>query len=523
MKTTVSPAPSARHLVPCCRAGQCLSYGRVRPEFVLSSVPERRTVGSLLQPLGAGVVGLKSSEKNKNRAPSVGRCNALFAGAHYYSSYGPEPRPETFKDEDVEEELHTVNTAIKANALIFVAKLVVFVLSGSSAMLAEAVHSLVDIANQMLLRISVTKAQKGPTALYPYGFARDRFIWPLISAVGIFCCGAGVSVVHGLQGLFEVREVGHVGWGLIVIGVSAVLEGYSLHVAVKSLMKRAKASGLSFMQYLRTGADPASVAVMMEDGAAVTGLAIAGASMALMKWTGNAMWDSAGSILIGVLLGGVAMTLIQRNRSMLIGRAMPAEDTAKILSHLGRDPVVRSIYDTKTEELGPGLFRFKAEIAFSGERVAERALSRCGREAWHARVVRAADDPRQLDAVLRAYGGMVVNSIGAEVDRIEAEIQAINPGVRYVDLETDVGRQRRAGVASSSLASVAGDYTDVCAAAVTLTLEEQEAWGSDRPAAGPTVPVPLQEGLQNGLAVANGTAAAAVAAAGRQGDQSGGS
>lgn len=84
-----------------------------------------------------------------------------------------------------------------------------------SAMMAEAVHSLVDIANQMLLRVGLNKSQKRPNEVHPYGYARDQFIWPLISAVGIFCCGAGISMIHGIQGLFEARELGDLYWNFV--------------------------------------------------------------------------------------------------------------------------------------------------------------------------------------------------------------------------------------------------------------------------------------------------------------------
>jgi divalent metal cation (Fe/Co/Zn/Cd) transporter len=164
-------------------------------------------------------------------------------------------------------------------------------------MLAEAVHSVVDIANQvrasvrsnekqqhasrtagvaltddspgarpathqphparqpqMLLRIGIKKAQKAPSEQHPYGYARDQFIWPLISAVGIFCCGAGVSFVHGISGLFEAdKVVGDLFWNFVVLGVSAVLESHSLYVAVDTLRRRATQQGMSLLAYIKTG------------------------------------------------------------------------------------------------------------------------------------------------------------------------------------------------------------------------------------------------------------------------------
>lgn len=401
------------------------------------------------------------------------------------SSSNRDPMRTLEDDEDDKEELVAVDTAIKMNGLIFVAKLVVFCISGSSAMLAEAVHSLVDVANQFLLRTGILKAQRPPSLMHPYGFSRDQFIWPLISAVGIFCCGAGVSLIHGIQGILDPRQLGDLYWNFVVLGVSGLLEGYSLYVATSMLYSRAKKQNLTLLQYLRTGADPAATAVMMEDGAAVAGLAIAGGCSALVQATGNAVWDGVGSISVGLLLGVVAVVLIQRNRKWLIGKSMPREDEQQVVEFLNADKVIRAVYDAKSEELGIGKYRFKAEIAFDGEEIARRCLQRCGTSRLYQRVTRAASSnsaPGALDAVFLHYTDMVVTTMGTEVDRLEREIQAMNPGIKYVDLETDRGwpltRKRRiqaAAIGSSAIGSSAmtqdmrndsageeSDWSDLC-------------------------------------------------------------
>eukprot|EP00879_Flechtneria_rotunda_P010205 GHRR01010669.1.p1 GENE.GHRR01010669.1~~GHRR01010669.1.p1 ORF type:complete len:452 (+),score=105.37 GHRR01010669.1:243-1598(+) len=326
-------------------------------------------------------------------------------------------------------ELHAVETAIRANALIFAAKLGVFFISNSSAMLAEAVHSLVDIANQMLLRVGINKAQKEPNKTHPYGYARDQFIWPLISAVGIFCCGAGVSFVHGVTGLFEAhRELGDLYWNFVVLGVSGVLESHSLYVAVDTLRRRAAQQGLGLLAYIKTGADPAAVAVMMEDGAAVAGLAIAAGCLALCQVTGAVYWDAMGSIAVSALLGVVAVTLIQRNRKWLIGKSMPKAQEDLVIEHLASDRVIRHVTGIKSEELGVRQYRFQADIAFDGEELARRALDRCGR----VRLFKALDaavrrhDPHALDALLMQFAAVIVSTTGAEVDRLERDIMVSN-------------------------------------------------------------------------------------------------
>ncbi|XP_075264395.1 uncharacterized protein LOC142356350 [Convolutriloba macropyga] len=133
--------------------------------------------------------------------------------------------------------LHAINIAIAANFVIFLSKLGVYCVSGSSAMLAEAIHSIADVANQGLLRTGVLKSLQGPTPSHPYGYSRDRFVWSLISAVGIFCLGAGVSIVHGINSFMHEYAVENLGWGMLVLAISLVLEGYSLAVALKTVTK----------------------------------------------------------------------------------------------------------------------------------------------------------------------------------------------------------------------------------------------------------------------------------------------
>ena len=142
-----------------------------------------------------------------------------------------------------------------------------------------------------------------------------------------------------------------------MLGVSAVLESHSLWVAVQTLQKRAESQAMSFYSYIKTGADPAAVAVMMEDGAAVAGLVIAAGCLGLCQVTGAVVWDAVGSIAVSVLLGAVAVVLIQRNRKWLIGKSMPRAQEEQILQYLEHDRVIKGVHNTKTEELGVRQYR----------------------------------------------------------------------------------------------------------------------------------------------------------------------
>ncbi|KAL0354390.1 UNVERIFIED_CONTAM: Metal tolerance protein C4 [Sesamum radiatum] len=270
-----------------------------------------------------------------------------------------------------------------------------------------------------------------------YGYSKERFVWSLISAVGIFCLGSGATIVHGVQNLWTCQAPEHIEYAALVIGGSFVIEGASLFVAVNAVRKGAAAEGMKVRDYVWRGHDPTAVAVMTEDGAAVTGLAIAAASLVAVKTTGNAIYDPIGSIIVGNLLGMVAIFLIQRNRHALIGRAIDDNDMERVLHFLKNDPVVDAVYDCKSEVIGPGFFRFKAEIDFNGVVLVQNYLSRTGREEWAKQFREAAKekDNSALLKVMANYGEEVVTALGSEVDRLEKEIQEIVPGIRHVDIE----------------------------------------------------------------------------------------
>lgn len=330
-----------------------------------------------------------------------------------------------------------VNIALFCNFLVFSLKFGVWILTSSHVMLAEVVHSAADFANQALLAYGLNSSRRAPDALHPYGYSKERFVWSLISAVGIFCLGSGATIVHGVQNMFISQTPENIHYAALVIGGSFLIEGVSLLVAINAVKKGAAAEGMKMWDYVWRGHDPTSVAVMTEDGAAVTGLAIAAVSLVAVNATGNAIYDPIGSIVVGSLLGMVAVFLIQRNRHALIGRAIDDHDMERVLKFLKSDPVVDALYDCKSEVIGPGFFRFKAEIDFNGVVVVQNYLERTGREDWANQFREAAksNDDAALLKAMACYGEGVVEALGAEVDRLEREIQSIVPGIRHVDIE----------------------------------------------------------------------------------------
>lgn len=353
----------------------------------------------------------------------------------HHSLYTRVAKPEESDIDDHSQ--RAVTTALWANFLVFSLKFGVWLSTSSHVILAEVIHSVADFANQALLAYGLSSSRRAPDALHPYGYSKERFVWSLISAVGIFCLGSGATIVHGFQNLWTSQPPENIQYAALVIGGSFLIEGASLLVAIQAVKKGAAAEGMSIRDYVWRGHDPTSVAVMTEDGAAVTGLLIAAASLVAVNRTGNAIYDPIGSIIVGNLLGMVAIFLIQRNRHALIGRAIDDHDMERVLTFLRNDPVVDALYDCKSEVIGPGFFRFKAEIDFNGVVVVQNYLERTGREDWARQFREAAKDTNdaKLLNTMSNYGEELVTALGSEVDRLEKEIQNIVPGIRHVDIE----------------------------------------------------------------------------------------
>ena len=336
--------------------------------------------------------------------------------------------------------LTAVHTAIGCNTAILVCKLGAYGMSGSPSMLAESIHSVADIVNQALLQVGITNSNRKPDATFNYGYRRERFVYSLISAVGIFFLGAGFSVMHGIHGLMSPAPSENIKIGIAVLFASAILESFSLKVAYKSLRDNAAAQNMTLGEFVKSGKDPTSVSVLAEDAAAVLGCGIAGTALLAAEMTGNPMYDALGSIAVGGLLGTTAMYLINSNRLLLLGRSLGADKMQTITEHMRRDPVVEEVYFAKSEELGAGTYRFAAEVEFSGKKIVERHLAKNKRRMeLHSKFNEAAlsGDMVAMDVALSHYGEGIVQAVGDEVDRMEKEIVKIEPSIHYVDIETN--------------------------------------------------------------------------------------
>jgi len=259
----------------------------------------------------------------------------------------------------------TVYVALAANAGIGVAKLVGGLISGSSAMLAEAAHSAADTTNQLLLLASLNLAERPADEEHPFGYGKERFFWSFLAAVSIFVSGALFSIYEGLHRILGgASEEGGVGIAFAVLAVGLVLEGSSLFRAARQTGGEAQDRRRSFTDHLRVTRDPTVKTVVFEDSAAVIGLLLAAAGLGLTTLTGDAVFDGAASIAIGVLLAVVAFTLGRDTKGLLIGEGALPEEREAIEHVFEEHPGVDSVEELLTMALGPASLLVAARLDF---------------------------------------------------------------------------------------------------------------------------------------------------------------
>lgn len=209
--------------------------------------------------------------------------------------------------------------ALAANVGIAIAKFVAAAITGSSAMLTEGVHSLVDSTNQLLLMYGQKRAARPPDAIHPAGYGRELYFWSFVVALLVFALGAGVSVYEGVLHITEPEPAVSPLVGYIVLFVAFALEGGSTVAAFREF--NAGRGQRSWWQALIGTKDTTNVIVLLENGAAMAGIIVAAIGLALSQLTGDPRFDGVASILIGLLLGAVALFLAREAKGLLIGEA----------------------------------------------------------------------------------------------------------------------------------------------------------------------------------------------------------
>jgi cation diffusion facilitator family transporter len=259
----------------------------------------------------------------------------------------------------------TVLIAGGANALIGVLKLVAGLLTGSAAMLAEAAHSVADTATEALLLTALRRSARRPDRKHPFGYGKERFFWALIAAVSIFVSGAVFAIYEGIHTILDGEAEQTLAWVAYgVLGVSFLLEGTSWLQSVRQIRREAAADQTTFARWLRTTDDPTVKTVFFEDSAALIGLVLAFAGVGLHQLTGSAIWDGLASLLIGLLLTGVAYILGSTNKGLLIGRQANLRLVAAIRRDLAARPEVDAVVDLLTMMLGTDSVLLCARLDF---------------------------------------------------------------------------------------------------------------------------------------------------------------
>lgn len=233
-------------------------------------------------------------------------------------------------------------SALAANVGIAIAKFVAAGITGSSAMLTEGVHSLVDSANHGILLYGTKRSTKPADQQHPLGYGRELYFWSFVVAILVFSLGAGVALYEGILHILHPEHGADPTIAFIVLGIALVLEGWSTFEALKAF--NAARGGKSFWNALRSSKDAPTIIVLLENGGAIAGLIIAGVGIALSQWTHNPVWDGVASVLIGLVLAAVAMLLCVEAKGLLIGEsADPAlVEAIKISaeSHDGVDKII---------------------------------------------------------------------------------------------------------------------------------------------------------------------------------------
>ena len=293
--------------------------------------------------------------------------------------------------------------AFLANLGIALAKFVAWALSGSASMLAEAIHSVADSGNQLLLMLGGRKARREADRSHPFGYGRERYVYAFVVSIILFSVGGLFAIYEGVDKLTNPHELDRTWWWLplVVLGVAIGLESFSLRTAVReSNLVREK--GQSWVSFVRRSKAPELPVVLLEDVGALTGLTFALLGVGLTLITGNPLFDALGTVMIGVLLVLIAIVLGVETKSLLVGEGATQADYDRIVDAINAGDEIEKIIHMKTLYLGPDELMVAAKIALSADKPLREA----------------ADD----------------------IDAIEARIREAVPVARVVYIEPDVYR-----------------------------------------------------------------------------------
>ncbi|MGI9372346.1 MAG: cation diffusion facilitator family transporter [Hyphomicrobiales bacterium] len=244
-----------------------------------------------------------------------------------------------------------IYAALVGNALIAVTKFSASVYTGSSAMLSEAIHSLVDTGNQGLLLFGLKRSSQPADETHPFGYGRELYFWAFVVAILIFAVGAGVSIYEGINKVLHPHEVTNPMVNYMVLALSMVFEGVALYIAVAEFNK--SRGTLGFVQAVRQSKDPATFTVVFEDAAAMAGLVVAFVGLLLAEYLNLPVLDGVASIGIGCILALTAIFLAYETKALLIGEGASPEVEEGIREIVAQEETIRNLNELRTMHMGP--------------------------------------------------------------------------------------------------------------------------------------------------------------------------
>lgn len=292
--------------------------------------------------------------------------------------------------------------AFLANMGIAVAKFVAWLISGSSSMLAEAIHSVADSGNQLLLMLGGRKSRRKADAEHPFGYGRERYVYAFVVSIILFSVGGLFSIYEGVEKLTHPHELENVWVPIAVLVIAIILESFSLRTAVGE-SNHVRRKGQSWVQFVRHAKAPELPVVLLEDVAALTGLVFALLGVGLTAITGNSVFDAIGTLMIGTLLVLVAIVLGIETKSLLVGEGATRTDYDRIVEAIENGSEIEKLIHIKTLYLGPDELLVAAKLGFPSDRP--------------------------------------LGEVAADIDAIEARVREAVPAARVIYLEPDILRR----------------------------------------------------------------------------------
>lgn len=291
--------------------------------------------------------------------------------------------------------------AFLANMGIAIAKFIAWFISGSASMLAEAIHSVADSGNQLLLLLGGRRAKRAADREHPFGYGRERYVYAFVVSIILFSVGGLFSIYEGIDKLTHPHELENVWIPIAVLLIAIVLESFSLRTAIRE-SNHVRGRGQSWVSFVRHAKAPELPVVLLEDIAALTGLVFALFGVGMTAITHNPIFDAIGTLMIGTLLILVAITLGIETKSLLVGEGATDADHQRIVDAINDGPEVEKLIHIKTLYLGPDELLVAAKIGLTS------------------------DSP--------------LVHVASDIDRIEARIRAAVPTARVIYLEPDIYR-----------------------------------------------------------------------------------